>query len=61
MMMENVYDKAIEAVNYIKAHTKHRPDLAIVLGSGLGEFADTIDEAEGISFGDIPYFKKPTI
>jgi purine-nucleoside phosphorylase len=59
-MLINLYDKAVEAANYLNSKTKHRPDLAIVLGSGLGEFADTLVDAEIIKFEDIPYFKKPT-
>lgn len=59
--MENVYDKAVEAANFIKSKTKHIPDLAIVLGSGLGEFADEIEEIEAIPFENIPHFKKPTV
>ena len=35
MMMENIYDKAKESAAFLMNKTKHRPDLAIVLGTGL--------------------------
>ena len=35
--------KLQNAMNYIKAKTDFVPDIAIVLGSGLGAFGDKID------------------
>lgn len=31
-----------------------RPEVALVLGSGLGAFADSIDDATAVPFGDLP-------
>ena len=37
------------------------PPLAIVLGSGLGPFADEATDATAIAYADIPGFPKPTV
>ena len=37
------------------------PPLAIVLGSGLGAFADEARDAIAISYPDIPGFPTPTV
>ena len=42
--MEHLYEKALESAEYIKTHTKKRPKIAVVLGSGLGKLtADFTD------------------
>lgn len=38
-----------------------KPRVAIVLGSGLGQLADKIDNAVRIGYGDIPGFHVPTV
>ena len=54
--------KAIdEAVAYIKAKIKNQPVIAMVLGSGLGAFAEELQDAVVIDFESIPYFPKPTV
>ncbi len=37
------------------------PDIAIILGSGLGGLADDIEDAVHVSFADIPGFPEPTV
>lgn len=37
------------------------PSLAIVLGTGLGPFADEVEEPAAISYAEIPGFPKPTV
>src|SRR5271157_5899562 len=37
------------------------PPLAIVLGSGLGPFADEASDAIAVSYADIPGFPVPTV
>lgn len=34
---------------------------AVVLGSGLGEFADTLQNVHYIPYGEIPHFHQPTV
>ena len=38
-----------------------RPTVAIILGSGLGEFADKLENKVVIPFESIPHFKRPTV
>jgi purine-nucleoside phosphorylase len=44
------------AVAAIRARVTRTPDVALILGSGLGALADEIEDATAISFGDIPGF-----
>ncbi len=57
----NIYEIALEAAQYCNMRTQHRPLIGLILGSGLGEFADLLEQADIISYEDIPYFKKTTI
>ena len=55
------YTSAQQAADYIKAQLASRPDLglpklAVVLGSGLGEFANSLQNAVAIPYADIPNF-----
>ncbi|KAL4488324.1 hypothetical protein ABPG72_019174 [Tetrahymena utriculariae] len=59
--MTSVYDNAVEAANLIKTKTTLVPEIAVILGSGLGEFADEIEEKIYISYEEIPHFKKSTV
>lgn len=49
-----------ETVAYIQAKTKYRPEIAIVLGSGLGALGDSLEEAEQIAYEELPYWKSST-
>ena len=54
-------DKIIEASNYIKKNIGNfKPDIGIVLGSGLGALPDDYDCIK-ITYSDIPNFQKPSI
>jgi purine-nucleoside phosphorylase len=43
-----------EAKRYIQGHTGVRPAIGLVLGSGLGAFADELSERKDIPYADIP-------
>ena len=45
-----------EAVKYVREKSKVVPDVAIVLGSGLGNLSSHMEEDATIPFGDIPHF-----
>lgn len=47
-----------QTINYIRSKTKMEPEIGIILGSGLGDFAETIEEAVRISYADIPGFRQ---
>lgn len=54
--------KNIEAArDYIQARTTVRPQLAVILGSGLGALADEVEADAVFSYGDIPGFPVSTV
>lgn len=48
------------AADYIRSRTDYRPAIGMVLGSGLGDFADTLEDAVRIPYAEIPNFPVPT-
>jgi purine-nucleoside phosphorylase len=51
---------ADSAAQYILTRTSLRPKIGLVLGSGLGAFADSLTEANLIPYADIPTFPRST-
>jgi len=51
---------AERASKFILAKTKLRPRIALVLGSGLGDFADEFTNATKIPYAKIPHFPRST-
>lgn len=51
-----LYARAEQAARIIRARTSLDPEIALVLGSGLGGFADEFDEAIAIPYEQIPGF-----
>lgn len=49
------------AADYILENVTIRPTVGMVLGSGLGDFADTLEDAVSIPFSHIPNFPIPTV
>jgi purine-nucleoside phosphorylase len=52
--------RAEKAAQFILARTKLRPKIALVLGSGLGAFADEFASATRIPYAKIPHFPQST-
>jgi purine-nucleoside phosphorylase len=50
------YDLARRAAEAIVKRTKHRPKIGIILGSGLGAFAESLTDATMIPFSEIENF-----
>ena len=50
-----------QALAYLNEHTSLRPETGIVLGSGLGGFAEQTEDAEYIDYADIPCFPRSTV
>lgn len=59
--MTDLYTKARAAADYLQSRTAHRPTLGIILGSGLGEFADQVQDAVAVPYADIPHFPQSTV
>jgi purine-nucleoside phosphorylase len=49
-----------QAADYISSRLPLEPEIAVVLGSGLGAFADTLDEAQSLNYHDIPGWPRST-
>jgi purine-nucleoside phosphorylase len=54
------YAKAEQAAEYIHSKSGAEPKIALILGSGLGPFADGIAKATKLSYSEIPHFPNPT-
>ncbi len=54
------FAKAEEAAQFIRSQTSLVPEVALILGSGLGSFADGIENAARISYAEIPHFPRPS-
>jgi purine-nucleoside phosphorylase len=60
-MAPGVFERAEEAAAAIRAGIAIKPRVAIVLGSGLGGFAERIEEPASIVYTAIPHFPRPTV
>jgi purine-nucleoside phosphorylase len=56
-----LYEMAEHAARFIRARARAEVRVALVLGSGLGAFADALEGAEAISYSEIPGFARPTV
>ena len=56
----DLFARAQEAAQFIQSKIKVRPSLAVVLGSGLGSFADDMNNAVRIPYSEIPHFARST-
>lgn len=54
-------DRINEAYEYLKARVEQTPEVCIVLGSGLGSYAETLSDSQIIPYGDIPGFPVSTV
>lgn len=50
-----------EAAKYIEERVKVRPEVGIILGSGLGQMAEQIQSARMVDYSDIPGFPVSTV
>ncbi|MDE9444764.1 purine-nucleoside phosphorylase [Xenorhabdus bovienii] len=48
----------LESKNHVESITNIKPTIGIILGSGLGPFADTLEGAVHIPYSNIPHFAK---
>ncbi|QYR19970.1 purine-nucleoside phosphorylase [Paenibacillus sp. sptzw28] len=50
-----------EAADYISARMKEKPEVGLIMGSGLGILGDYINDAVTIAYRDIPHFPVSTV
>ena len=54
-------EKIHSAAEFLGGRLPFAPEVGLVLGSGLGDFADTLEDAVRIPFKEIPNFPQPTV
>jgi len=55
------YEKAMEAAEFIRSKYDKEIKIALVLGSGLGAFAEDLENAVRIPYEEIPHFARSTV
>ena len=56
----DLFTRAESAAAFVKSQTALRPEIGLVLGSGLGAFADDLEDAARIPYAQIPTFPHST-
>jgi purine-nucleoside phosphorylase len=59
--MTDLLRRLEEARAALRARGVGEPEVGLVLGSGLGAFAETLAEAVRVPYGDIPHMPAPTV
>lgn len=59
--MNQIYEKVVKCYNSIKDRLPFVPKVALVLGSGLGNYADTMDVKGEIAYSEIKDFPVSTV
>ncbi len=59
--MDKRYEKLIACRDYVRTRTDFVPKVALVLGSGLGGFAEHVDVVCEVPYGEIPGFPVSTV
>jgi purine-nucleoside phosphorylase len=50
-----------DAAAFVRSRTRLRPQVGLILGSGLGGLADAIERDATISYADVPHFPRSTV
>jgi len=58
--MDDQFTRAEAAAKSVLQRSPLRPEIGLVLGSGLGGFADSLADATRVSYADIPAFPRST-
>lgn len=59
--MSDIIKKIDEAADYIRGRIDFTPEIAIILGSGLGPLSKEVENPLVIPYGEIPHFKVSTV
>jgi purine-nucleoside phosphorylase len=56
-----LYDKIQQTIAFITRQIVHRPNIGVILGSGLGSLADIVEKEKEINYEEIPHFPAATV
>lgn len=56
-----MYERVMETVAYIQGKISHSPKIGVILGSGLGDLVDLVENKEVIKYEEIPHFPQSTV
>jgi len=57
----SLYDQVMEATAVIQSRSSLKPDVGVILGSGLGDLAVEVQDATAIPYEEIPHFQRSTV
>jgi purine nucleoside phosphorylase I, inosine and guanosine-specific len=58
---DTLYERVEHAARTVRARCHHEPRVALVLGSGLGAFADDLQDSQSLPYEEIPGFARSTV
>jgi purine-nucleoside phosphorylase len=61
MTTESLHERASEAAAVIREQVPVFPEIAVVLGSGLGALAENLENRATVPYARIPHFPRPTV
>ena len=59
--MHPVYEKLLKCYESVKARIDFKPEIALILGSGLGDYGESIEVVDTLSYSDIEGFPVSTV
>ena len=59
--MIGVFEKLEETVAFVRQRTAMRPTVGVILGSGLGQLVERMEDTVAIDYRDVPHFPAPTV
>ena len=59
--MNPVYEKLMKCYECVKARIDFKPEIALILGSGLGDYGETIDVVDTLDYSEIEGFPVSTV
>lgn len=61
MTFREIHNNIVETVSAIRKSTDLTPDIGIILGTGLGDIANQIENSTAINYDELPHFPVSTV
>jgi len=56
-----LFDQVMEATAYVQSRSSMKPNVGVILGSGLVDLAVEVQDATAIPYEEIPHFLRSTV